>query len=179
MNMIEKNDRKPLKLRRKGPTLVSKLKVLITPMSLMSRCSTLGRCTFTATSRPVRNVALCTCAIEALPKGSSSKASKTSFSGKPPSSSSSTTLLGSKPHTLSSAQVLDDVKGQGVHLEASASSTFLILFGPLASVRVDHRAALPRILLWEEVAPGGDDLPHLPRLSSTLGPMPRGTRRSP
>src|SRR5207342_2434585 len=51
-----------------------------------------GRCTLTATLRPSRSVARCTCASEALPSGTSSNASKR-WLGRTPSSASSTARI--------------------------------------------------------------------------------------
>ena len=53
--------------------------------SLSMACSTLGRSTFTATSRPLLSVAKCTCAMDALATGVLSKLANTSSNLRPSS----------------------------------------------------------------------------------------------
>ncbi len=75
----------------KGATWRTTVRMISMSWPMTSR--TRGRWTFTATSSPVRSVARCTWAMEALPRGVSSTWEKTSPTGRPYSCSSTSTTV--------------------------------------------------------------------------------------
>lgn len=124
--------------------------------------------------------------MEALPKGSSSKNSKTSSKGKPPNSSSSTTF-----RTTGKGKGLTSCGKESAPLHCYRFSKLCRLLEPfcvftlrsrsmtecspcirgvstfakfMPGCRVNHRGTLARILLREQIAACCNHLPHFPWL---------------